>query len=117
MFKLKSPCANCPFRRGVGESFSLGAERLEEIREAPAFQCHKTVVYGEDPETGEEVHDQGDKPQQCAGLMAVLAREGELNQIMQVATRLSALQLDSLDPRGEAYGSWAEVLEAHGRLN
>lgn len=31
MFKLKSPCANCPFRRGVGETFGL-----EQIREAPA---------------------------------------------------------------------------------
>ena len=112
MFKLKSPCANCPFRRGVGETFGLGAERLELIREAPAFQCHKTLDWADD-----ESSSPGHRPQQCAGLMAVLAREGELNQIMQVAERLRALDVSELDPRGEAYGSWAEVLVAHGRLN
>ena len=114
MFKLKSPCANCPFRRGVGEMFGLPPERLEQIRREPAFQCHKTVDYGEDPETGEEVHAPGDKPQQCAGLMAVLRREGEDSQIMQVAERLGAASFDDLDPRGEARASWAEVLDAHG---
>jgi hypothetical protein len=108
MFKLKSPCNNCPFRRGVGETFRLDAARLEEIRSAVAFQCHKTLDWADDGSSSP-----GHQPQQCAGLMAVLAREGELNQIMQVATRLSALALDDLDPRGEAYGSWADVLEDH----
>lgn len=114
MFDLKRPCVNCPFRRGVGESFGLGRERLEEVRRGPAFQCHKTVDYGWSEDTGEETHGPGDRPQQCAGLMAVLRREGEDSQIMQVAERLGAARFDDLDPRGEAYASWAEVLAAHG---
>jgi hypothetical protein len=107
MFKLKRPCANCPFRRGQGELFQLHPERLEEIRTAVAFQCHKTVDYSTDRP------DQGDKPNQCAGLMAVLHREGQHNQIMQVAERLNSLNPDELDPDNEAYASWAEVIAAH----
>jgi hypothetical protein len=80
---------------------------LQRIRRAPSFQCHKTVDYG-----GDEP-DAGARPQQCAGLMAVLHRENRPNQMMQVAERLSALDPTLLDPRGEAYGSWAEAAAAH----
>ncbi len=88
----------------------MRAGRLAEIVQAPAFQCHKTVDY-------DHYHDParraGDRPQQCAGLMAVLARDDRPNQIMQVAERLGALELEQLDPRGEAYASIAEALRAH----
>lgn len=110
MFDLKSPCANCPFRRGQGELFGLSRERIEEIIHAPAFQCHKTVDYDEFDDAEKR---QGDKPQQCAGLMALLHREGMPNQIMQVAERLGALDPDHLDPRDEAYSSFMEALDAH----
>lgn len=107
MFDMKRPCVTCPFR--VGQPFALAPARLEEIRRAPAFQCHKTVGYErfDDP-----MARQGDRPQQCAGLMAVLDREGAHNQIMQIAQRLG-VDLSGLDPAREAYGSWSEVLAAH----
>jgi hypothetical protein len=57
----------------------------------------------------------GDRPQQCAGLMAVLAREQRTNNIMQVAERFGVLDLTTLDPKGEAYDNWSDVIEAHGR--
>jgi hypothetical protein len=109
MFDLRRPCANCPFRKGVGETFQL--RRLHEIFRQDAFQCHRTVDYAHwnDPRKR-----QGDKPQQCAGLMAVLAREGKPNTIMQVASRLGHLDLAALDPEHEAYDTWADVLRAHG---
>jgi hypothetical protein len=111
MFKLTRPCVNCPFRKGVGETFAMRRERLAEIRKAVAFQCHKTVDYAHfhDPEKRS-----GDHPQQCAGLMAVLHREGEPNQIMQVAMRLGHLDPAKLDPDNEAYSSWRGALVAHG---
>ena len=109
MFDLTRPCLNCPFRRGQGELFRLGLARLGEIFTAPAFQCHKTVDYD-----AEDEERAGDRPQQCAGLMAILHREDEPNQIMQVAERMDALDPSKLDPRGEAYGSFAEALRAHG---
>lgn len=108
MFKLKRPCANCPFKKGNGENFRLRYDRLEEIRNASAFQCHKTVTYNVDGTSAP-----GDKPQQCAGLMAVLHREGKPSTIMQVGQRLSPFDPGQLDPDGEAYDTWADVLKAH----
>lgn len=110
MFKLRRPCANCPFRRSQGWAFGLRRERLKEIVAAPAFQCHKTVDYDDDDPAP------GERPQQCAGLMAVLHRAGRPNQIMQVAERLGHLDPDRLDPDNEAYGSLEEAFAEHARL-
>jgi hypothetical protein len=107
MFDLKQPCVTCPFRKGMGQRFRLPPGRLREIRDGTAFQCHKTVDYsGEEP-------DHGDRPQQCAGLMAVLHREGLDNQIMQIAQRFGELDPTKLDPKGEVYENWQDVLMAH----
>ena len=111
MFDLKRPCMNCPFRKGQGEYFQLPRLRLREIRRGDAFQCHATVDYDhfDDPHKRS-----GDRPQQCAGLMAVLARENATNTIMQIAERFGCLDLAALDPNHEAYESWADVIKAHG---
>ena len=110
MFDLKQPCVNCPFKRGVGETFQLGRERLEEIVASDAFQCHKTIDYDN---FDDDRLRQGEKPQQCAGLMAVLTASGRPNTIMQVAERMGALDPASLDGT-DAYGSIEEMFEAHG---
>lgn len=109
MFDLKSPCKNCPFRKGEGERFRLSLDRLREIKAASAFQCHKTIDYCNFSDADKRA---GDHPQQCAGLMAILAREGCENQIMQVAQRFG-VDLSGLDPRGEAYDNWNDALKAH----
>lgn len=109
MFDLMSPCVNCPFRKGVGSRFQLTPARLEEIRRAPAFPCHKTIVL--DDEDRQAPHSPN--AQQCAGLMALLHREGRPNQIMQVADRLGAIDLGALDPRREAYETWEAAKAAH----
>jgi len=112
MFDLKRPCTNCPFRKGKGELFSLPEPRLDEIFSSTAFQCHKTVDYKSD-EPG-----QRDRPQQCAGVMAILAKEGRPNQIMQVAERLGILRFDDIDPENEAYTSIEQAKNAHsGKFN
>lgn len=120
MFDLKRPCVNCPFRRGQGSLFRLHPARLAEIKAATAFQCHKTVEFDEECQIDEEHWDDQWRPikedsraQQCAGLMAVLTREKRPNQIMQVAQRLGAFNPDDLDPKNDAYASWAEVCAAH----
>jgi hypothetical protein len=112
MFRLKRPCSNCPFRVGQGELFQIPRLRLREILAGPAFQCHKTVDYSGEGDDGLP----GDRPQQCAGLMAVLHREGRHNQIMQVAVRMGFLDPEELDPDREAYSTVAETMEAHGRI-
>ena len=107
MFDRRRPCSNCPFRIGMGSLFRLTPDRLGEIREAPAFQCHKTVAYG-----AARARRQGDRPQQCAGLMAVLLAEGAPNTIMQVGMRLGALDPARLDG-ALAYARWEDALCAH----
>ena len=92
----------------------MDAERLREIATGPAFQCHKTVDYAH---WNDRRKRQGDRPQQCAGLMAVLARDGADNQIMQLAQRLGSLDTAALDPKREAYATWADVLKAHRAKN
>lgn len=109
MFKLTRPCANCPFRKGVGENFMLHRERLTEIFEAVAFQCHKTVDYSTDDERPQP----GEKPQQCAGLMSLLHREDRPNQIMQVGERLGHFHPDRLE-HDAVYETIADAVRAHG---
>lgn len=110
MFDLKRPCVNCPFRKGQGSRFALNPDRLHEIIAGVAFQCHKTVDY----EKWSDPHGRsGDRPQQCAGLMAVLHRSGQHNQIMQVAERLTDFDPASVDPERDAYGSVEEAMRAH----
>lgn len=109
MFKLKRPCKTCPFRLGGGSGFQLSPERLDEIFDAPAFQCHNTVDYDnfDDPDK-----QQGEHPQQCVGLMVLLHREGRDNQIMQVASRLIGFDAGKLET-GQCYRSIAEARAAH----
>lgn len=104
MFRLKRPCNNCPFTIGNGSLFRL--RRVQSIADGPAFQCHKTVDYsGDEP-------SHGDKPQQCAGLMAVLLNERRPNQIMQVAERLGHFKPDEVERAG-CYRSIKEARRAH----
>jgi hypothetical protein len=91
----------------VGETFLMGRKRLAEIRRAPAFQCHKTINWSK------ENYGVQPQPQQCAGLMAVLHRENDPNQIMQVAMRFGHLDPKHLDPDNEAYDTWDDALKAH----
>ena len=87
--------------------------RLDEIFSAPAFQCHATVDYSEDIE-GNDTHGQGDNPQQCKGLMSLLAYEGQPNQIMQVAERFGECSVESHKCDG-TYQTFQEAIEAHGK--
>lgn len=113
MFDLKAPCGNCPFRRDKAHLFGLSEDRVREIVSAQSFQCHKTVDYGEfdDPDKR-----QGDNPQQCAGLMAMLHAEGRPNQIMQVAERLGVFDPTALDT-SKTFATVSEAMEAHGNGN
>jgi hypothetical protein len=108
MFDLKRPCNNCPFVRGNGELFGLHPERILEIVNGPAFQCHKTVDYThhDDP-----ILRQGQSPQQCAGLMSLLRKIGRPNQIMRVAEYFG-VNLNHLYD-GNTYDNLQEVLDAH----
>lgn len=54
MFDMKRPCLNCPFRKGMGETFRMSQCCLEQIVGAIYFQCHKMVNYiGNRPSLGD----------------------------------------------------------------
>lgn len=115
MFDITRPCVDCPARKGNGEKYRMRRSRLESILEAPAFQCHKTVEYLESDDD-DYASRPGDRPQQCAGMMAVMERSGRRNEIMQVAIRLDELDPADLDPRGESYDSIEDMMAAHGNV-
>lgn len=112
MFDLKRPCVSCPFRKGMGSKFQL--RRLKEIREATAFQCHSTVDYSaSDDDDDDDVVSKKGGAQQCAGLMALLHRENQPNQMMRIAERIGILDCAALDPEKEVYETWRDALCAH----
>lgn len=63
---MKSPCANCPFRKDTQKGW-LGASRMKEISQSGSFVCHKNTA------------------KQCAGHMIMV---GESNTFVQLASRL-----------------------------
>jgi hypothetical protein len=108
MFDFKRPCKNCPFLKSNGRNFGLGKERVEEIVNAVSFQCHKTVDYDQD-ENGHA----GNKPQQCAGLIAMLHNgKHKPNVITRAAIALTGFDPASIDGSG-VYNSVKEAIEDH----
>ena len=71
-FNLKSPCADCPFRRDSLHGW-LGEDRAREIirdtvlSDAPFF-CHKTTGAGQWSEDGDQYQASGAE-QVCAGML------------------------------------------------
>lgn len=97
MFDLKRPCSNCPFRKSKGALFALHPQRLVDIFDAPAFQCHKTLE---------------GKAQQCAGLMSVLHKTQRENAIMKVARQLTNWRPENLD-HSETYDDTEDAMIGH----
>jgi hypothetical protein len=110
MFRLRKPCSNCPFKKGNGRLFQLSAGRITQIADAEAFQCHKTL--GERDDDGNA--DAGEKPRQCAGLMATLRNEGSPNSIMRLGIALGELNMADLDPDKDAFDGVVEAIHEHG---
>lgn len=115
-FRLKKVCADCPFRSD--RPFPLGGQRAEEIADALkmglSFNCHKTIVYGED-EQGRDTHG-GDKQQFCAGALATIIKGGHANGVVQIAERLGLRDPDEFDHDAQpVYDNLDEWVEAKRR--
>jgi hypothetical protein len=94
--------------KGHGWKFNLSEQRITEIANASAFQCHKTAVYDDDEGKGRP----GDKPQQCVGLMGMLIKAGRPNQIMSLAILTKHLVINDLD-LDKCYDSLEQAVRAH----
>jgi len=116
MFDLKKPCSSCPFLKANGKRFGLHPERIRDIAEATAFQCHNTVDYSADPdEDGEREGLAGDNPQQCFGLMSILMKERRPNLIMRLALATETITPDALLKNTDTYDTLDEAITDHQR--
>src|SRR5262245_45443771 len=115
-FDLTRPCADCPFRSD--RTFGLLPARVREILGNPkghkwwpaaSFPCHKTIDYSSDrtiiPKTA----------QQCAGVMAILHREGRPNDAMQLAERMGMWSPSKLDWSAPFYESTQAAIDGQRR--
>lgn len=104
-YRLKKPCANCPFLKDAAKAIRLHPDRVPSIIEdllsgkTTGFSCHKTLAgeYIEDDE-GDERYVAGDGELQCAGALAVLEKLGRQTQLMQIMQRMGAYNPDDLIP-------------------
>ena len=109
-FKLKKPCANCPFLKEGGVPLRPG--RLEGIVEElhddhSHFLCHKTVhnnrTGGEwdDDDDGDHRYQASGMESQCVGSMIYLLKEGRQNVSMRLAAAFGMVDFDELQAQAD----------------
>lgn len=83
LFKLKKPCANCPFRND-DQAIELSPGRLESIAseitqgDGKLFFCHKTLSGDTNDEDEGESYTPGEKDAVCAGALAFQLKHGRV---------------------------------------
>lgn len=102
-FRVKKPCANCPFRDD-GNAIALSEGRLQGIVDDlladdwATFQCHKTVhtAKGGSFDDDGNYHPSGSEAM-CAGAMAYLHKVGRYSVQMRLALVTGDLKMSELD--------------------
>jgi hypothetical protein len=109
IFKLKRPCATCPFRTDVDGYLRRGRaiEIATSIANGAIFSCHKTVEYelDEEPITKESSF--------CAGALLVMENEGAPNQAVRMAERMGLYDAAAMDRSAPVVASFAAFVEHH----
>jgi hypothetical protein len=90
-FKLKKPCANCPFR--IKGAIDLRPGRVQGIiddllgNDYSGFPCHKTTGRGQEieDEDGEITYQPTGEERMCAGAAALLMKRGQPSVGMRMA--------------------------------
>jgi hypothetical protein len=91
---MRSPCADCPFRKP--SVLRLRPERIREIARAVAprdgqggeFPCHKTTEVGGAPSDAET---------QCAGALIFAEKHDRPTQMMRIMERIGMYDRTALD--------------------
>lgn len=96
-YKLKTPCAQCPFRDDIRPFLTTG--RAEEITDSlvrAEFPCHKTLDYSRDGVHGDAGAEIEGTTQHCAGALIMLERMEQPSQMMRIAERLGVYDRTTL---------------------
>jgi len=111
-YKLRTPCAECPFRTDIPGY--LRRERAIEISESIAdgaeFPCHKTTV--PDPSTDFEMVKAAHS-QFCAGALIMMEKMEAPNQIVRIAERVGAYDATRMDMDAPVARSYFEFIDHH----
>lgn len=112
MFKLKRPCAHCPFRCDVPGYLrrSRAIEIATDLANGSIFPCHETTVDHPDDES-ERIADADS--QFCAGALLAMENEESPNQAMRMAERLGLYDAAGMDRSAPVVGSLAEFVLHH----
>lgn len=115
-YSLVKPCAHCPFRTDVPPYLysSRAREIADSINGGGEFPCHKTTVASENEEGEEILVDDLSVSKICAGSLAIMIREGQLNQMAQIAHRLGMWNPENFDAGNlPVYDSFEDWVHAH----
>jgi hypothetical protein len=114
-FKLRRPCAKCPFRTDV-DPYLRGARAREiatDLANGNEFACHQTTTYVEDTGDGESDMVAGEGAQFCAGALIMMEHQDAPNQIMRIAERLGAYDPAKLDMNAPVHASSLAFIRHH----
>lgn len=102
-FKVKKPCANCPFRND-DQAIDLMPGRLEDIVKSlvaddwSTFQCHKTVHSSDGGAFDEQGrYEPSGNESMCAGAAAYLFKIGRPNIGMRLALMQGDFTVEQLE--------------------
>jgi hypothetical protein len=115
MFKLRRPCAKCPFRTDV--SGYLRRERARQIATDLAngaiFYCHQTT---ECVETDDGADEMVGTPNSsfCAGALILMEKAEAPNQAMRTAERLGIYDAERMDTEVPVHASFVSFVNHHG---
>lgn len=122
-FKLKRPCANCPYRKDCPPGWLTAARAAELAAEVilgdKTFACHKTVNYESWRESEEEAgepleYTYDGKEQFCAGalIMEKKCKKGG-NLSIRIGRMFGAFKYENLKGEELVFDSTAEFIQHH----
>jgi hypothetical protein len=116
MFKLRRPCAHCPFRTDVPGYLrrSRAVEIAQSIAAGSIFPCHETTADAVDDD-GNEIRVQVDTSQFCAGAVIVMEKIGQPNQALRMAERFGIYDPATMDMDAPVVGSFVEFVDHHAQ--
>jgi hypothetical protein len=114
-FDLIRPCPHCPFRTDIRPF--LTPKRAREIgdaitRQQLTFTCHETTVLDESDEGG--MRD-GPNAQHCAGVLIMLEKFQQPNQLMRWMERIGKYDRRKLEMTAPVFDDAGQFVDAQKR--